>query len=523
LPTRDWRTKSHVLAKTVTKKYQTPAGNMILNPVQAASLVEAKTCGGLLCCAGVGWGKTLISFLIPKVINAKKPVLIVPANLKRSTVLLYLQYKKHWQLPKLTIGKYSTLSNFKENLLTRMEPDCLIFDEVHKIKNLKASRTKCVLKYLKKHPYTKIYGLSGTITKDSLFDYWHLLKWILKDGSPLPFDWPEANLWDLAISTKADNYFFQKVDPGPIMNWSDKPTNKKFIFANRKKIGRQGYRNRLKSTPGVIITENQSCSSSIIFNDQKIDFSSKMRKIYKECEETWINPDNNELCSPLELYNLLRQLSFGFYLKWKDSPPQKWKLARANWISERKDLLRYKRKYRSFGHIENDCEKGIINSQNYEIWKKVEKTFKPKTIAVWLDKSILRKFITPKKPTLIWYHHICIADILAEKYQIYPSTTNPDKLDKAYTIALSMSHIIGKNLQLWSNNLVLDLPSSGVTWEQLIGRTHRQGQFDDEINFWIPRHTPILRKSFDHAIIEAEYQQDTTEQKHKLLAARFNW
>lgn len=39
----------------------------------------------------------------------------------------------------------------------------------------------------------------------------------------------------------------------------------------------------------------------------------------------------------------------------------------------------------------------------------------------------------------------------------------------------------GKNLQAWNKNLIVSCPTGAAVWEQLLGRTHRQGQKADEV------------------------------------------
>jgi hypothetical protein len=50
------------------------------------------------------------------------------------------------------------------------------------------------------------------------------------------------------------------------------------------------------------------------------------------------------------------------------------------------------------------------------------------------------------------------------------------------------AHHEGRNLQFANRNLCLTMTPSGKVWQQLIGRTHRQGQDADEvsIDFYCP-------------------------------------
>jgi hypothetical protein len=72
---------------------------------------------------------------------------------------------------------------------------------------------------------------------------------------------------------------------------------------------------------------------------------------------------------------------------------------------------------------------------------------------------------------------------------------------------------------IFSKNLVANPPSSGATWEQLLGRTHRVGQRSDEVEVWTYRHTPELRECLDDAIGQARYIHATLGLEQKLLTA----
>ena len=91
--------------------------------------------------------------------------------------------------------------------------------------------------------------------------------------------------------------------------------------------------------------------------------------------------------------------------------------------------------------------------------------------------------------------------------------------EKGPTCAMSIrAHGVGKNLQHgWSNQLVVEPPSSGNVWEQLLGRTHRPGQQADTVRVTVYTHTPAFRDAVLKAKKDAHYIQDTTGSRQKLL------
>lgn len=90
-------------------------------------------------------------------------------------------------------------------------------------------------------------------------------------------------------------------------------------------------------------------------------------------------------------------------------------------------------------------------------------------------------------------------------------------------IASWHAHGEGKNLQHWSKNLFVAPPSSGKTWEQVLGRTHRAGQQADEVVADVWLHAEELRASFIQARADARYIEATLGSRQKLCYANINW
>ena len=83
---------------------------MRLRPVQALAIHAALTVGGLFGPMRVGAGKTLTSLLIPYVLDAKRPILLLPAHLIEKTKIEMAVLEKHWILPRnLRMVSYQAL------------------------------------------------------------------------------------------------------------------------------------------------------------------------------------------------------------------------------------------------------------------------------------------------------------------------------------------------------------------------------------------------------------------------------
>ena len=149
---------------------------------------------------------TLCSLLLPLVLEAKRPILLLPAGLIEKTWHDRKILAEHWKLPtNLQIISYEMLGrvNAAERLMY-VEPDLIIADECHRLKGKKAGCTRRVTRFMKEHPQTKFAAMSGTVMKASLKDFAHILTWCLKDGAPVPRTEDEISMWSDALDEKVN-------------------------------------------------------------------------------------------------------------------------------------------------------------------------------------------------------------------------------------------------------------------------------------------------------------------------------
>lgn len=480
---------------------------------------ELCACQGGIGCIGVGGGKSFVAPLLPFAINAKKPLLIVPAQLKIQTIDHVIP--KHQELglqihPNLRIETYNWISSIKgADFLEEYQPDLIIADECHKLKNPKAARTKRIMRFFKKYPQTIFVGLSGTITKNSLLDYYHLFFLALRKGSPLPNNYQECELWDLALSPKKDKPFYEMIHPGALLEWNSEP--------------RVGFQNRLRKTSGVIFTEQSQCESSIYIQLMKDQYKSPE---LTNCRYDWELPNGELICDALEYYQKMRQLALGFYYDYVVQPPDEWSETKRSWQSIARSILKYNRQnIDTLGQLE--LSPIVQQIPEYHKWKSIEKTYIPQTYARWFDPNIIYELMhalsyqNDWSESLIWTDSVAVGELFKHNgMQYFGSGDDRELLEyikKPYISAplvLSINaHSEGKNLQRFNKNIILTPPASGKAWEQIIGRTHRLGQEADEILFYVYLHTPEYEQAFENALDEAKYIQQTTGQKQKLLLA----
>lgn len=536
-----------------------------LLPVQAWALDEAAKVGGILGPIGVGHGKTLIGLLTPMVVpNCKVAVLLVPPNLKAQLLGRdWHFYGQHWTLPNLAGGRwyfpgrpvlhvvaFSELSGSKSSdLLSRLRPDVVVVDEAHNVRNRTAARTKRFLRYFTENPNARLFSWSGTLTSRSLRDYAHLANLALREGSPTPHHWPTVEEWA------------GHLDPSDFRS----PPGRLVLFGSD---ARTGFRDRVVGTSGVISSgDSENCQASLVFSQRNVQAPAKILQHITAVEASWQRPDGEELVDPMSVGRCVRELSCGFFYRWRwprKEPVEvieRWLKARKEWHKELRETLKLSRPHmdspllcakaairwqQGYVHIERN-EHGqevkrhevpphtksgplpVWQSATWGEWERVRDTARPETEAIWLDDFLVRDAVAwlDDGPGLLWYEFDAFGRrVVAAGSGRYVHASPGDEgnrrvleLQGTEPVAASIrAHGTGKNLQLFSRNLVANPPSDGATWEQLVGRTHRQGQREDEVTVEVYRHTEPFANAVDKARELARYIEESFGSTQKLVS-----
>ena len=529
LPIRDWRKYDFdSLIPALTKRFKTPNGQMVLRPIQAASLKDFYENNGLLGNIGVGHGKSLICYLAPLLVNAERPLLLIKADLKEKTLLELTEiYNEHFILPsKLKVMSYEKLSRTTgQKEFVEYAPDLIIADECHKLKNTKAACTRRVMRWFKEHPDTKLLAVSGTTCRKSIMNYWHTLSTCLRDKSPLPRGWREVKDWSLALDEEIF-YGYQRLDPGVLLQFKETTQSKKLDQA------RESYRHRLTSTPGVIFSNNEedvTCSIQLDCILNRND-SPAIQQAFKRLRETWQTPNGEDLMDAMQVWAISQQLATGFYLKWKHRPPQEWLDARKEWAGFVRRTIAHNRKgIDSEEAVKKAVLIGEYSRDIYDIWAKVKPTFEIINETVWLDDSVCLQATEwlKKNDGICWVWWRELGPKISELSGLpFYSNGGINKqtgkiIEKASgpIIASIGSNVEGRNLQKWNKNLVVNWPNSNVTAEQLIGRTHRSGQDADEVSFDVLLGSYESWVGFNKCLDEARFIRQIHGTDQKVLLA----
>ena len=470
--------------------------------------------------------------------KAKVTVLLVPASLREKVLRLdYPTLVDQYRLPRLVGAKvlplaaegelhvlsYETFSSLKHaRVLEELQPDLIVCDEAHALRHASAARTKRFLAYFKEHRDCRLAVLSGTMTSRSIKDYAHLAWLALRENAPIPTKWSVLEEWATAI------------DAAPFRA----PAGALSRLCEDGEDARDGFRRRLVETEGVVATSESVLGTGLVLRERPLKLGRATAEAVRKMRRTWTTPDQGEAFDDvLVLHRYLRQMAAGFYYRWvwprnePDVVRETWLDARRAWHREVANFLTYRAEAgidSPLGYAKA-CADGKVRSKNYLLWQEVRDTARPETEPVWLGDELVDDAIAwaRSEPGIVWVEHAALGQRIAERSGLKHYGAGDDgilyeKGDRS-VVASIRAHGTGKNLQRFSRNLVTTPPTSGSTWEQLLGRTHRSGQQADEVTFDVYRHTNEMSGAVTKAFTDAQYQFQATGSPQKLLQATVMW
>ena len=156
----------------------------------------------------MGLGKTYQSIVAALECNAERVLVVCPASLKINWMREIQNFcddvsiikGKHWDPSRFTIINYDILKNFHtieergkkyeewelRREIVEFNPDLIILDDAHFIKNHKSIRGKILKDIAKKFPPDRVWLLTGTPIANRPMDYYNLLTII---DSPVADNW----------------------------------------------------------------------------------------------------------------------------------------------------------------------------------------------------------------------------------------------------------------------------------------------------------------------------------------------
>lgn len=516
-------------------------GRMVLRPNQARALTELYQCAGAFAPIAVGGGKTLISYLAPLVTGAKRPLLVIPADLREKTRREFRALALAWDGPDPdayriesyeTLGRANAGAHFaadgsveRVGLLEAYCPDLIVLDEAHKAKNPSAAVTRRLKRYAKAvGSACKWLIMTGTISKRSIHDYAHLLDWALGDKAPVPRRYIDLEHWGRALDEKVT----ERIGAGALRDLCDDQERREGLAGVRR-----GFRRRLTESPGVIASRDGELGVSLRIAEVSCDLGPQVDRDFARLRAAWETPDGEPIADGIAIYRHARELALGFYYRWNPRPPDAWLDARRVWNSLARSTIRTNRKgIDSELQLCRAVDQGLYPDlvDPLRAWRGIRDTFTPNTEAVWISDSVIQlatQWAHHAKDGLIWTEHVAFAERLAEVTGfpyfgaggVDASGTPIESTKAPIAIASVASNGKGRNLQRWCRNLVISAPPNGVAWEQLIGRTHRSGQAADRVDVSVYLGCAEGLEGFAQAQRDARYASDITGQIQRLSYA----
>lgn len=552
LPVLDWSTNADpVFVENLNRWLRKPGGTQMLRHIQAAALLYCHDFHGLIANIVVGGGKTLITYLAPKVMDCPRPVLLTRASLVEKTHRDFAEYAQHWEGPSepITVLSYEEMGREGQaKLLEELQPGILMADEAHYLKNRSAGVTKRVERYLKPRLFqadrVPFLCLSGTLIDISLRDLWHLALWSMPAWCPLPLHRNEVEDWADAIDPDVDDY--TRVGPGALLKLATHmglpPTSEETYPPTRKqaalKRARAGFGARFASAPGVIVSQDISLRASLEVTLQRWYPCDKTEAALKHLRETWETPTGELLSEAVDVWRHAREIVCGFTYYWDPPAPEMWLELRRQWYAFVRHTLRYnKRLLDTPGQIETAVREGHYPGEPaaiYERWKNIEPTFKPRNVARWHSDWMLqgcRHWLKHNTRGVVWSEHRVFGEALARfaevpffhRQGLDASGTYIEDVPGTPCVASFKANKEGRNLQYgWHRCLYPSISPSATGLEQSLGRFHREGQSEDTVYATIVLACAEQRKAFDQMLNRAE-SKHTTMQPQKIVYADKVW
>jgi hypothetical protein len=495
-----------------------------LRPWQGQILHEAMICGGVYAGAPVGLGKTLLGWLAPVVLDAQRPMLIIPGGLRPDTHAFYQAYLGRWRrcaagIRVVSVDELSLVHNV--DLLERERPDLVIIDEADTMRNPRSAAVKRMARYVGEYE-PMVCAWTGTPGRLSIMDTHHLLVWCLKDRAPVPLRAGEAAFWGLAIDEASGYRAASRPHAGALA----------LLGGGTELTGvRAAFRARLTESPGVVIVDGDSCDQPLTVRQIVAPSDPILETHFKTFRKKHVTPDGWPTSDALSEYRHAGELGSGMYLRWNPRPPQ-W------WLGPRSGFCGFVRQVID-DDIGLDTELAVARAFPKDPavteWDAVKKKFTPNSEAVWLSDTVLKAVVAwlaeSPEPSIVWTWNVAFGEALAAMTKLrYYGAGGLDRYGEHVSkiaraagrppsiIVSGQANQRGRNFQAWCRNGLVNPPRSSRYLEQCFGRTHRAGQTR-------PVMVDVFMTSgdtfdgFEASIRESSFGRDTFGITQKLLRA----
>ena len=560
-------------------------------PEQCAAISAYAHYGRLFAMVGAGRGKTLIAYWCASIAmfqhGHRRVLILVPSNvyqefLTRGTV--EAQRKAGVSLPMIPLKNktarqrmamvdqypqggvflmpYSYLSQPDgEDLLRKIAPTCLIADEAHRLKNVRAAGPRRLWSVFSEIAKTGVRTdallLSGTMTTKGVSDYWHMARNALRDLSHVPTTEAVAKDWGVFLDAAAEDRAYVCDELMPLFEWGRAMDQSAPMPYSTVGL-RRAYQFRKAATPGVVTSSGDVVPCSLVVDlPQGNTPSAECLAKLDDVEHLAIAPNGEEIEFGLHTYKWNYELASGFYndLYWDEERWEADQLERAKAHFE--DNRSYTKALRTW--LENNAKAGLDSpllvarnmsqhgprdvghglfilwqKQHEQRWKGMpERTPRP----VWVSDHRINDVVRwaqdrSKQGGLIWCYHNefrarQVGSLRKAGLEVVDCPSgHSERLESrrkgVFYVLMLQGYREGLNLQWGDQACMAQWPRSAMVAEQSIARQHRAGQQSDECSV-----TSFLNCEFDDinfcaTLVDSAYIGQVTGSRQRLLIAGYN-
>jgi hypothetical protein len=370
----------------------------------------------------------------------------------------------------------------------------------------------------------RVVAMTGTLTRNSILGYWHLLRWCLgEDQMPVPASRAEAEAWALVLDNKPPRSGFRP-KPGPLGGTVEE--------------ARAWYLDRLDHTPGVLLVDEDSAEGIPLTVRFKVaPACPKIDAAFDRLRTRWESPSGEPVSDALSMLRIEGQAGCGLYTYFDPPPPPEWSAAR-------KDVAAFIRKRiaetrHALKPLDTDAQVLRRHPEHPAVveWQRVRKRFDPlKASRVkWLSDATLNRvarWIAAQQKAgrvcIVWTGSVEFGQRLAQVAGVpyygregKELGTGRDLHNADPTSSMVCSWHANKrgfNLQAWREHAIVYPPQSAKYLEQVFGRAHRAGQ-TKPVRFTVFLTSGGTLDAFYRAVSEAQFAKGTAKSTQKILKA----
>jgi len=504
--------------------------------LEAASLISEFDGTGLFTSMAVGDGKTLLLLLITQLYpDVERALLLLDPKLVAEFEEENAKWRPHFHLLTPQLMTYSRFSHKESTAALRdYAPDLIMADECQALKNAKSARGLRFFRYMKENPNTRFIATTGTIEDKCISEYTHLLRLSLGPLNWLPRHKAEMNRWVSVLSNdgepaKEDVAIWRPLAKHYGMSWPRTEDQ-------QRDVARRAYRERLSACPGVLMTEESSCTEPLRIHLVRDPVPQPLHDTIVKMMKDYELPNGDAIVDAAEMTRHRRTLAVGFYNRWD------WDAVDADdeWLVARNEWSKAVRGYLS-SHAREGCDSPALVEAWVErvqprngltdalkAWNAVRHLKKPPTIPVWVNYSVLQNPVRwlhgeGKRTRILWYYSPAVGDALemlgctVVRKLPKPSARRQPRVCLPFT-----AFHRGQNLQDYDEHRLIEPTPNGARLEQWGGRGHRGGR-DGDIDLLLDARTQKQLETVETAVERSWGAANRNRQKRKMFLGCTTW